>query len=351
MEMILLFAFAFVFVLCLPRSARAAALPRVVILATGGTIASAGDSATQLTDYEVGLSAEQLINAVPSLAEYATIRAESVANIGSSNISFTIWLNLAGRINELLAGDDTDGIVVTHGTDTMEETAYFLNLVVTSKKPVVLTGAMRPATALSADGPLNLLQAAAVAGSPKARDKGVMVILNGEINAARDVTKTNSTQTETFRSPDFGLLGYVVDNKPAFYRQTLRKHTADTEFDVSGHCTLPAVEIVYNYVDPSMAALHGILASKPQGIVAAGTGNGNLFDAHRDALARAVKSGTLVVRASRTGTGVVTPNKRDAECGFVPADNLPPQKARILLMLALTKTKDPVEIRRMFATY
>lgn len=330
----------------------AADLPKVAILATGGTIAGQAASGTQLTGYKAGaLTPEQLMAAVPSLKDFAEISAEQVASIGSNNMTIEIWLKLAKRINELLAGD-VDGIVVTHGTDTQEETAYFLNLVVKSEKPVVLVGAMRPATAISADGPLNLLQAVAVAGSKDARGRGVMIILNGEINGARDVTKTNTTQVETFRSNDLGFLGYVVGNKPVFYRQTTRKHTANTEFDISGLTGLPKVEIVYNYVDPSLDALKGILAGNPAGIVSAGSGNGSLFNAFETELAAAAKKGIAVVRSSRVGTGVVTPEEKyDGKNNLLAADNLNPQKARVLLMLALTKTKDPKEIARMFRTY
>ena len=326
-------------------------LPKVAILATGGTIAGQAASGTQLTGYKAGvLTPEQLIAAVPSLTEFARISAEQVASISSNNMTLDIWLKVAKRANELLAGD-TDGIVITHGTDTMEETAYFLNLVIKSKKPVIVVGAMRPATAISADGPLNLLQAVAIAGSKDAMGKGVMVLLNGEINGARDVTKTSTTQVETFRSNDLGYLGYVVNHKPVFYRTPARKHTVDTEFDISKLEKLPKVEIVYNYVDPGMDALNGIIAGKPEGIVSAGSGNGSQFNAFEKVLAEAAKGGIAVVRSSRVGTGVVTFNKRYDEANLLAGDNLNPQKARILLMLALTKTKDPKEIARMFATY
>jgi L-asparaginase len=326
-------------------------LPKVTILATGGTIAGSGTSSTQLTGYKPGeLTAEQLIAAVPNLKDFAGISAEQIANIGSYDMTVGIWLRLAKRINELLAGD-TDGIVVTHGTDTQEETAYFLNLTVKSPKPVVTVGAMRPATAISADGPLNLLQAVAVAGSKEARGKGALLVMNGEINGAREVTKTNTLQPETFRSNDLGFLGYVVNNKPVFYRGSLRGHTAASEFDVRGLASLPKVEILYTYVDAGSDALNGILAGNPAGIVVAGMGNGSLFGAQCKILTEAAKKGVVVVRSSRTGTGMVTRVPADDEAGFVTADSLNAQKARILLMLALTKTKDVKEIQRMFDTY
>lgn len=327
-------------------------LPNIHVLATGGTIAGAAASTTQLTGYQSAeLSPEQLIAAVPALTEFANIKTEQIAQIGSQDMTVAIWLKLAKRINELLASPGTDGIVITHGTDTMEETAYFLNLVVKNKKPVVLVGSLRPATALSADGPLNLLQAVAVAGSKDAAGRGVLVVLNGEINGARDVTKTQTSQVQTFQSRDMGLLGWVKDNKPVFYRMTTRKHTTETEFDVSGLDALPKVEILYNYVDPGIEVLEGMLAGRPEGIVSAGTGAASLFTTFKDKLTDACKEGLVVILSSRTGSGMSAWVRTYQDRGFLLADNLNPQKARVLLMLALTKTKDPKEIARIFATY
>ena len=328
-----------------------AAKPKVSILATGGTIAGSAASATQLTGYKPGeLTVEQLIAAVPSLKDFADISAEQIANIDSSDMTVDIWLKLAKRINALLAGD-TSGVVVTHGTDTQEETVYFLNLTIKSPKPVVTVGAMRPATALSADGPLNLLQAVSVAGSDSARGKGAMLVMNGQINGAREVTKTNTLQPETFRSNDMGFLGYVVNNKPVFYRGSLRKHTTEAEFDISKLDRLPKVEIIYGYADAGLEALNGIIAANPAGIVVAGVGNGTLSGAYRKPLEEAAKKGIVVVRASRVGTGPVTRDSTDDAAGFVVSDSLNAQKARILLMLALTKTKDVKDVQRIFDTY
>ncbi|MDR2745114.1 MAG: type II asparaginase, partial [Desulfovibrio sp.] len=291
------------------------------------------------------------IAAVPGLKNFANIKAEQIANIGSYDMTTAVWLKLANRINELFAGN-TDGVVVTHGTDTQEETAYFLNLTVKSDKPVVTVGAMRPATAISADGPLNLLQAVSVAGSKSARGKGVFLIMNGEINAAREVTKTNTLQPETFRSSDLGYLGYVVNNKPVFYRTSLRKHTRSSEFDVSKLTSLPKVEILYTYVDAGLDAVKATLATRPQGLIVAGMGNGSIPTPILTALKEAAQNGTIIVRSSRTGTGMVTPDpKKGDDVGFVTADSLNPQKARVLLMLALTKTKDPKSIQKIFDTY
>ena len=265
-------------------------------------------------------------------------------------MTVAVWLKLAKRINELLAGD-VAGIVVTHGTDTMEETAYFLNLTVRSAKPVVLTGSMRPATAISADGPLNLLEAVSVAASPDAAGRGVMVVMNGTIDGARSVTKTNTLRADTFKSPEIGCLGYVVQGKPVFCRESSRRHTAASEFDVSGLDSLPKVEIVYSYADASPDATLGVLAGKPKGIVVGGVGNGLVFGAVEKVLEQARREGVAVVRSSRVGTGVVTREAEDDAKGFVAADNLTPQKARVLLMLALSKTSDIHVIQKMYLVY
>ncbi len=215
-------------------------LPVVWILATGGTIAGQGASSTSLTDYRPGLLGEQLVAGVPELKQVATVKVDQIANISSPDITVAHWLAIAGRIDKIFSEDPgVAGVVVTHGTNTLEETAYFLNLTVKHDRPVVLVGAMRPATAISADGPLNLLNAVRTAASAEARGQGVLVVLNDEINGARDVTKTNTYRVETFKSPELGLLGYVDADKIAFYRSTTRRHTARSEFDVSALKVLP----------------------------------------------------------------------------------------------------------------
>ena len=333
-------------------AALAAELPNVVILATGGTIAGRGGSATQMTGYNPGeIGVQILINAVPEIKQYANVSGEQVANIGSFAMTYEVWLKLAKRVNELLASPAVDGIVITHGTDTLEETAYFLNLVVKSDKPVVLVGAMRPATAISADGPVNLLNAVRLAGSPKARGKGVLVGMNDQINGARDVTKTNTTHVETFKSWELGYLGYIQNGEPYFYRDTTRKHTVMSEFDVSGLSELPYVEILYGHVNGDKTLVNALLDANVKGIVHAGMGHGSIFPTTRDALAEAVKKGIPVVKSSRVGNGMVTRVAEDDKYGFIAADTLNPQKARILLMLALTKTNDPAMIQRIFDEY
>ncbi len=325
--------------------------PIVWVLSTGGTIAGQGATSTSLTEYKGGvLTGADLVKAVPEIPLIAEVKVEQIANVGSANITITHWLTLANRINQIFETEpNTAGVVITHGTNTMEETAYFLNLTVKHDRPVVLVGSMRPATAISADGPLNLLNAVRTAASPAARGKGVLLILNDEINAARDVTKTNTLRVETFRSPDLGYLGFVDGDKLSFYRSPTRRHTAQSEFDVTGLQELPAVEILYSYVQPNPILIEALLTSGVKGIVMAGTGAGLISNIEKDALAKA--KGTVIVRSNRTGSGRVPAREEYDSLGMIAADNLNPQKARILLMLALTKTTDPKEIRRIFDEY
>jgi L-asparaginase len=329
-------------------------LPNVKILATGGTIAGTGASSTTTVGYTAAkVGVEALIEAVPELKQVANVTGEQVFQIASENMNNDYWLTLAKRVNTLLAQDDVDGIVITHGTDTIEETAYFLDLVVKSKKPVVIVGAMRPSTAISADGPINLYNAVILAGSKDAIGKGVLVSMNDEINAGRDVTKTNTATLNTFRTPELGLLGYMQDNKPHFYRQSTRKNTAESEFDIMKLDALPRVDIVYGYANMDATALNAFVAAGAKGIVHAGVGDGSLATAVKPALVEARQQGVVIVRSSRVGNGIVARNgeANDDELDFVVSDTLNPQKARILLMLALTKTNDTKAIQKMFYTY
>jgi L-asparaginase len=341
-----------------PDAARAqpAPLPLVYILATGGTISGKGASSTSLADYKAGaLRGDELVAAVPEIAQVARVKVEQIANISSTDITIAHWLTLAKRINEIFADPAVAGVVVTHGTNTIEETAYFLNLTVHDERPVVVVGSMRPASAISADGPLNLLNAVRTATAQDAVGKGTLVVLNDEINAARDVTKTNTYRVETFRSGDLGLLGYVDADRVALYRAPLKRHTTRSEFDVRALTTLPVVDILYSYVAPSPVLAAALVAADVRGIVVAGTGAGLMSSAERDAI-KALASGPdakrpIVVRSNRTGNGRVIPQAETDALGMIPADNLSPQKSRILLMLALTKTRDVAEIRRMFTEY
>jgi L-asparaginase len=293
-----------------------------------------------------------LLAAVPELAELAHCTGEQVSNVGSQNMSDTIWLKLAARINELVAGD-VDGIVITHGTDTMEETAYFLSLVVHSDKPVVMTGAMRASTSMSADGPLNIYNAVAVAADPGARGKGVMVVANDEIHGARSVMKSNTTEVSTFYSDDQGLIGSVRYGDVDFFRAPYTRHTHESELSVDGVEELPRVDIVYLHENADGGLIHAAVELGAKGIVTAGVGNGNMSDAALRSLAKAAESGVICVRSSRVPTGLVGRNIEidDDSLGFVASYELSPHKARILLRLALLVTEDPEKIQEYFAAY
>ncbi|HIF9356858.1 TPA: L-asparaginase 2 [Photobacterium damselae] len=328
-------------------------LPNIKILATGGTIAGAGQSATE-SNYTAGkVGVDALIAAVPDMTKIADISGEQVVSIGSQDMNDEVWLKLAKRVNELLAQDDVDGIVITHGTDTMEETAYFLDLTVKSKKPVVLVGAMRPSTAMSADGPVNLYNAVVAATDEDSKGRGVLVTMNDTIFDARDVAKTNTTSVNTFQSPNFGPLGYIHNSDAKYQRSPERKHTTETVFDVSKLTSLPKVGIVYNYANASDLPVKALIDAKFDGIVSAGVGNGNLYHTVFDQLEKASKDGIMVVRSSRTPTGSTTLDAEidDAKYGFVASGTLNPQKARILLMLSLTQTKDYKDVQKMFQYY
>ena len=353
-SMIALFGLLFFMASAAHAEQAAPKLANVTILATGGTIAGSGASSTTTVGYTAAtVGVQRLIAAVPELAKVANVSGEQVFQIASENMTNEHWLTLAKRVNVLLAQPNVDGIVITHGTDTLEETAYFLNLVVKSRKPVVLVGAMRPSTAISADGPINLYNAVLLAASPEAVGKGVLVALNDQIQAGRDVTKTNTSTLDSFRTPELGMLGYIQGSKAFFYRQVARKHTLDTEFDISALQVLPQVDIVYGYANVSPVAVDAFVAAGSKGIIHAGVGDGSLATKVVPALKAARANGVLVVRASRVGQGILARNgeANDDELDFVAADTLNPQKARILLMLALTKTSDTKEIQRMFYKY
>lgn len=337
-------------------AAPAGELPVVWVFSTGGTIAGRGTSSTNLAEYQSGaVPGSELVAAVPEIKQLATVKVEQVANVNSSDITVAHWLTLSRRINEVFADPTVAGVVVTHGTNTIEETAYFLNLTVKDERPVVLVGSMRPATAISADGPLNLLNAIRTATSRDARGKGALVVLNEEINGARDVTKTNTYRVETFKSPELGLLGYVDSDKVTFYRTSTKRHTTQSEFDVRALKSLPQVDIVYTYADSTPVVAQALVASGAQGLVYAGTGAGLLSTREREAVksfgSMPADSRPVLVRSSRPGNGRVIALADYEPLGMIPADNLNPQKARILLMLALTKTRDLAEIRRMFLEY
>ncbi|OKZ39968.1 MAG: L-asparaginase 2 [Odoribacter sp. 43_10] len=332
LRFIFLFATLFLF---LQAGSFAQKLPNIHILATGGTIAGTGTSTTG-SSYRAGqVAINELISAVPELKEIA------------------VWLKLAHYLNELLQRKEVDGVVITHGTDTMEETAFFLNLTVKSNKPVVLVGAMRPATSLSADGPLNLYNAVVTAGASESVGRGVMIVMNGSILGAHAATKMNTINVQAFQAPNSGALGYVFNGKVHYNQSTDKLHTLQSVFDVTHLDKLPKVGIVYSYSNVEPEALDALITNSYQGIVHAGVGNGNIHKNLFDKLVNASKQGILVVRSSRVPTGPTTLDAEvdDAKYGFVASQELNPQKARILLMLALTKTKDPQVIQNYFNAY
>ncbi len=328
-------------------------LPRVRLLATGGTIAGTQLLGGQRGYVSAALSAEALLTAVPQVSQLAHLEAEQVAAIGSQDMDEAVWLKLAARAQSALDDPAVTGVVITHGTDTMEETAFFLNLVLRTEKPVVLVGAMRPATAISADGPMNLFNAVAVAVHAGTRSRGVLVVANDEIHFAREVAKTNTTQVGTFRATHRGLAGLVHSGRIHLYAPPVRRHTAASEFSVDGLATLPRVEIVYAHAGMRPALIEAAVQAGAAGLVLAGVGDGNCNAPSRAAAAAAARAGVIVVRSSRTGGGVVERNIEidDDAHGFVAADELNPAKARVLLQLALTRTRDPREIQEMFYLY
>lgn len=327
--------------------------PNIHILATGGTIAGTGASATA-TNYTAGqVAISSLLDAVPEIKNIANVTGEQIVKIGSQDMNDEVWLTLARKINQLMKNPNIDGIVITHGTDTMEETAYFLNLTVKGDKPVVLVGAMRPSTAISADGPLNLYNAVVVAADKASKGKGVLVAMNGNILGAADVSKMNTVSVETFQAPNSGALGHVLNGKVTYTASPEKKHTTQSVFDVSQLDKLPKVGIVYGYsnIDADMVA--PMLENGYQGIVHAGVGNGNIHKNVFPVLTDARKKGILVVRSSRVPAGPTSLDAEvnDAEYQFVASQGLNPQKARVLLMLALTKTNDWKKIQEYFNEY
>jgi L-asparaginase len=328
-------------------------LPNVVVLATGGTIAGAAASDVQAgyTSGQVGV--EQLLAAVPQAKKLAAMRGEQISNIGSQDMNDEVWLKLARRVNELVAMPDVDGIVITHGTDTIEETGYFLNLVVKSKKPVVLTASMRPSTALSADGPLNFFNAVAVAANKDAAGRGVLVVVNDWIHGASSLTKASTTAVQTFLSPLRGLVGTVAYGECEFYRGPVGRNTVDSEFSLDGVNALPRVDIVMAHENMDGALIDAAVAAGAKGVVIAGVGNGNMTKAGLDALAAQAKKGIVCVRSTRVATGRVGRNVEvdDDKLALVASDDLNPQKARVLLRLALLKPRSLGDIQRLLKEY
>ncbi len=331
-------------------------LPVVHVIGTGGSISCIGASRTDFLDYNYGdrhFKIEEMLGRVPEVHQLATVRSGQFMNAYGGEVSPDRWAGLARHINAILReAPDTAGIAVTHGTSTLEETAYFLNLTVKTARPVVVTGAMRPMTAMSNDAELNLLDCVRVAASEAAANRGVLVVLNNQIQAAREVTKTSTSRLDTFKSADLGFLGYAdSDGEVVFYRDTTKRHTHQSEFDVESVQALPQVDIAFAYSGVTGTAIEALVKGGCEGLVAAGLGSGGAPRPFLDALERAAASGIPVVVTSQAGSGRAMARRGAVERGFLFADNLLPRKARILLMLALTRTRDRAEIQRMLQTY
>ncbi|UVM01470.1 asparaginase [Pseudomonas atacamensis] len=329
-------------------------LATVVVLATGGTIAGAGASAANSATYQAAkVGIEQLIAGIPELSKLANVRGEQVMQIASESITNDNLLQLGRRVSELADSKDVDGIVITHGTDTLEETAYFLNLVEKTDKPIIVVGSMRPGTAMSADGMLNLYNAVAVASSKEARGKGVLVTMNDEIQSGRDVSKMINIKTEAFKSA-WGPLGMVVEGKSYWFRLPAKRHTMDSEFDIKNIKSLPDVEIAYSYGNVSDTAYKALAQAGAKAIIHAGTGNGSVSSRVVPSLQALRKDGVQIIRSSHVNAGgfvLRNAEQPDDKYDWVVAHDLNPQKARILAMVALTKTNDSKELQRMFWEY
>lgn len=329
--------------------------PKIAFISTGGTIASVGSGPLDVIEYGstgVRMQAEQIVGTFPALRDIAEIVAISTVNLVSPAIGFAGWKRLVQACDQVVAEHpDIAGIVIGHGTASLEETAYMLNLTVKVAVPVVLVGSQRPASALGSDAGMNLVGAIRTAASPDARGMGVLVVLNDEIQASREVTKSSTLRLQAFRSPDFGVLGHADADRVSFYRAPLRRRAPDTEFDIRGLDALPRVDIVYAYTEADGTAVRAFVAAGARGIVSAGFAPGLPTPGDEAALAEAVRAGVVVALSSRAGGGRVVSNWRARESGFIVADNLNPQKARILLALALTLTTDLQRIAALFEAY
>jgi L-asparaginase len=328
-------------------------LPNVIILATGGTIAGAAATGAQAGYTSGQVNIDAMINAIPEVKKIANLKGEQVSNVGSQDMSFEIMLKLSKLIDEYSAKPDVTGIVITHGTDTMEETAYFLNLVVKTDKPVVLVGSMRPSTAISADGPLNLYNGIAVAADPQAKGRGVLLVMNDWIQSAQNIVKVSTTAVQTFMSPLKGLIGTTAYGASEYYRYPNSKFGAKSEFTVKGVTKLPRVDIIYADVDMPADLIDASVERGAKGIIIAGVGNGNMPAAALEACSRASKKGVIVVRSSRVATGNVGRNVEvdDDKLGLVASMDLNPQKSRILLSVALLKSRTLPEIQKLYLDY
>lgn len=328
---------------------------RVALIITGGTIDSVGTDRLDLGWYlEAGkrLGDGELVARVPELEQIAEVTEIPFRRLPSQSITTADWLDLVKTIQDLFAADRVDGVVVTHGTNTLEETAYFLHLILKTDRPVVLVGAMRPSSGVSSDGDLNLINAVRVAADPASRGAGVLVVLNDTILGARDVTKTATYRVETFQGRDLGPLGYAdSDGRVLFYHRPARPHTTATVFHASEITELPRVDVVVSYIGADGTFIDAAVAAGARGLVSAGTGAGRPTPAELDALARAAEAGVVVCQGTRVGSGRTLRSPGLTKKGWVASDNLQPWKARVLLALALNRTSDLDEIQSYFDTY
>jgi L-asparaginase len=328
--------------------------PRVVLIGAGGTIGSLGRHTLDWEYMDHGLreGPEALLARVSEETRDLDVVTVSFRALSSAKLGPPEWLEINELVHQTVEREQPAGVVLTHGTATLEETAYFLNLTLKVDVPLVLVGSQRPANMISSDAPMNVLGALRVAGSSEARGLGVLVLLNDEIQAAREVTKTSTSRLETFRTHDLGMLGYAdADGCVAIYRKPTRRHAPGTEFDVRGRRDLPRVDIAYSYAGADGTAIEAFVAAGARGIVTASLAPGANTSGEMDALRAARAQGVLIIQSTRAGSGRVLPRAVFRELGFIPADNLNPQKARVLTMLALTRTDDPREVERMFTEY
>jgi L-asparaginase len=326
---------------------------KVTVLATGGTIAGAQAPEGGYGYKSGSFDIKDLISAVPNLDKLAVISGEQVVNIGSQDMNDEVWLKLAKRLGEVVKSAGTDAVIITHGTDTVEETGYFLDLVTKTEKPIVMVGSMRPATAISADGPSNLYNGVAVAISPGAKGRGVVTVLNDQIDYARNVVKTNTTDVETFRSVNRGPAGVSNTGVVTWFAPLEKKHGLNSEFNVEGLTTLPRVDIIYAHAGMHPDLIDAAVKLGAKGLVIAGVGDGNMTEAALDRVTAAAKAGVVVVRSTRLASGIVYRNNEvdDDKLGLVASAELNPAKSRVLLMLALTRTSDVGKIQTMFNEY
>jgi L-asparaginase len=329
--------------------------PRIAVIGTGGTIQSQGVDRLDLYNYgrvKPSLKIEEMIDQLPEANVFADLVLDAVHVGSSTDMTATSWLQIVSKIHEIAAAEPSvDGIVLTHGTATLEETAYFLNLVLKVDVPVVLVGAQRPFTALSSDGGMNVYNAIRVAACPEARGLGVLVLLNDEIHPAREVSKTSTYRLETFRAPDLGMLGYADADEIVFYRHPVRRNMPNTEFDVNRVTDLPRVDVVYSHVGADGVVIDALVNAGAKGLVIAGLAPNGATREQREAITAARERGVIVVQSCRAGSGRVIPSERLDDIDVIAADNLNPQKARILLMLALTQTANKDDITRIFREY